>query len=125
MYLTYEEYMAMGGTLTEAEYVLAEFRARKRLDYLTAGRIQAMAVVPESVKQCVLSIVKAEGVLGPCAQADAPPVASFASDGYSESYGSPAQREEALETALNAEIVRLLWGEVDDRGVPLLCRRVR
>ena len=124
MYLTYEEYMAMGGTLAEAEYALAEFRARKRLDYLTAGRIQAMAEVPGAVKQCVLSIVKAEGVLGTGAQADAPPVASFVSDGYSETYASPAQRAEALEAALNAEIARLLWDEVDDSGAPLLCRRV-
>ncbi|MDO4866158.1 MAG: hypothetical protein Q4C10_06335 [Clostridia bacterium] len=125
MYLTYEEYVAMGGTLPEAEYALAEFRARKRLDYLTAGRIQGMAEVPDAVKQCVLSIVKAEGVLATDAQADAPPVAAFTSDGYSETYADPAQRAKALEAALNSEIARLLWDEKDDGGVPLLCRRVR
>ena len=125
MYLSYEEYVAMGGTLTEAEYALAEFRARKRLDYLTTGRIQAMAAVPEAVKLCVMSIVKAEGVLAVGTQADAPPVAAFTSDGYSETYADPAQQKEALEAALNAEIARLLWDETDDDGVPLLCRRVQ
>ena len=41
MYLTYEEYQAYGGTLPEADFTLAEFRARKRIDYLTASRVSA------------------------------------------------------------------------------------
>jgi hypothetical protein len=30
MYLTYAEYQAYGGTLSEADFTLAEFKARKR-----------------------------------------------------------------------------------------------
>ena len=32
MYLTYDEYVAYGGTLDEADFALAEFKARKRID---------------------------------------------------------------------------------------------
>jgi len=42
MYLTYEEYLARGGALSEADFIDAELRARKRVDRLTGGRLEAM-----------------------------------------------------------------------------------
>lgn len=122
MYLTYEEYQAYGGTLTEADFTLAEFRARSRIDYLTDSRVQAMEEVPEAVKLAVMTVIKADGAVGVDTQADAPLVASFSTDGYSESYGSAADRTAMLEKQLNNEISRLLYGVKDDNGVPLLYR---
>ena len=109
MYLTYDEYVAYGGTLDEADFALAEFKARKRIDYLTDSRVEKMAEVPEAVKLAMVSIIKADSAVGVDAQAGAPLVASFTTDGYSESYGSAAE---------------LLYGVKDDNGVPLLYRGV-
>ena len=122
MYLTYEEYQDYGGTLPEADFTLAEFRARKRVDYLTDSRVEAMAEVPEAVKQAMMSIIKVDSAVGVDAQAGAPLVASFSTDGYSENYGSAADQTANVEKQLNAEIRRLLYGVKDDGGVPLLYR---
>ena len=124
MYLTYDEYQSYGGTLPESDFTLAEFRARKRVDYLTDSRVENMAEVPEAVKQAMMSIIKADGVVGVDAQAGAPLVASFSTDGYSENYGSAADQTANVEKQLNAEIRRLLFGVKDDNGVPLLYRGV-
>ena len=124
MYLTYEEYQAYGGTLSEADFTLAEFRARKRIDYLTASRVAAMEEVPEAVKLAMLTVIKADSAVGVDAQAETPLVASFSTDGYSESYGSAADRTQTVERQLNCEIGRLLYGVKDDNGVPLLYRGI-
>jgi len=124
LYLTYDEYQSYGGTLPEADFTLAEFRARKRVDYLTDSRVENMAEVPEAVKQAMMSIIKADSAVGVDAQAGSPLVASFSTDGYSENYGSAADQTANVEKQLNAEIRRLLFGVKDDNGVPLLYRGV-
>lgn len=124
MYLTYAEYQAYGGALAETDFALAEFKARKRVDYLTDSRVEAMAEVPEAVKLAMMTIIKADGAVGVDAQAGAPLVASFSTDGYSENYGSAADQTANVEKQLNAEIRRLLYGVKDDNDVPLLFRGV-
>ncbi len=124
MYLTYDEYQSYGGTLSEADFTLAEFKARKRVDYLTDSRVEKMAEVPEAVKLAMISIIMADGAVGVDAQAGAPLVASFSTDGYSENYGSAADQTANVEKQLNREIGRLLYGLKDDNGVPLLYRGV-
>jgi len=124
LYLTYDEYQSYGGTLPEADFTLAEFRARKRVDYLTDSRVENMAEVPEAVKQAMMSIIKVDSAVGVDAQAGSPLVASFSTDGYSENYGSAADQTANVEKQLNAEIRRLLFGVKDDNGVPLLYRGV-
>ena len=124
MYLTYDEYQSYGGTLPEADFTLVEFKARKRVDYLTDSRVENMAEVPEAVKLAMMSIIKADGAVGVDAQAGAPLVASFSTDGYSENYGSAADQTANVEKQLSREIGRLLYGLKDDNGVPLLYRGV-
>ena len=134
MYLTYEEYQAYGGTMAQADYALAELKARKRIDSMTQGRIAGMVNssrpsatplgeggnVPDEVKAAMFEIIQVEGTFGASAQASAPVVASFTTDGYSESYGSAESRAAAAGEALRATVERLLYGVVDDEGVPLL-----
>lgn len=122
-YLTYAEYAGYyGGTLPEAEFTLAEFRARKRIDYLTDSRVAAMAEVPEAVKLCMLQIIAVDSKFGPEAQVNSPVAASYNTDGYSESYGAPEVQLAAAMKSLEASIRGMLCGELDDRGVPLLYR---
>ena len=124
MYLTYDEYAMYGGTMEEADFALAEFKARKRIDTLTDSRVEKMAEVPEAVKLAMASIIKADSAVGVDAQAGAPLVASFSTDGYSESYGSAAEQTANVERQLTAEVRQLLYGVKDDDGVPLLYRGV-
>ena len=143
MYLTYEEYRAGGGTLDEGDFTRAEFRARKRIDWLTDGRVAAMVeravsrasgadapgsiahgIVPEAVKAAMMSVIRADGAVGAEAMAESAPVVAFDTDGYSERYDSAGERVACLEGQLNADVRRLLAGEKDDWGVPLLYRGI-
>lgn len=122
-YLTYDEYVGLGGTLPASAFTLLEFKARKRIDYLTASRVQNMAEVPIAVKLCMLSIMEMDSAAGAEAQAKNPVVTSFNTDGYSESYGK-AMGVEDIEKSITGIIKTGLYGELDDEGVPLLYRGV-
>lgn len=120
-YLTYDEYQSYGGTASESDFVMLEFRARKRIDRMTASRVQNMSEVPEAVKLCMMSLIQIDSKAGAEAQVENPVVTSFNTDGYSESYGKAMSAEDAGK-AMSASIRTMLWGEVDDDGVPLLYR---
>lgn len=122
VYLTYEEYTGYGGALPETSFALAEFRARKRIDYLTDSRVAAMAVVPEAVKLCMMQLIAVNSKFGVEAQVSDPVVTSYNTDGYSESYGSAEGQLAAVNKSMDAAIREMLYGELDDNGTPLLYR---
>ena len=119
-YLTYAQYTAWGGTLSEAAFNLAEIKARSRIDAMTQGRVAHMAAVPEQVQAAMMEIIQVDGTYSAAAQAAAPVAASFTTDGYSESYGSAESRTAAIEAQLTASIETLLDGITDDEGTPLI-----
>ena len=123
VYLTYAEYQAYGGTLSESDFTLAEFKARKRIDYLTDSRVQDMETVPTAVKLCIMALIDMDAKIGEEAQAS-PEVKSFNTDGYSESYGSRMSMAEA-QKAIGAVVGQYLYGELDDKGIPLLYRGIK
>lgn len=118
-YLTYEQYQAWGGTLSESAFALAEIKARARIDAMTQKRVAYMQTVPEQVQAAMMEIITVDGTYSASAQAAAPVAASFTTDGYSESYGSAESRTAAIEKQLTASILTLLDGVVDDHGTPL------
>ena len=119
-YLTYAEYTAWGGTMTQAEFSLAEVKARARIDALTQNRIAAMATIPEQVKAAMMEVINVDTVYSASAQISHPVAASYTTDGYSESYGSADSRTASVEKRLASELETLLGGLVDDNGTPLL-----
>ena len=122
VYLTYEEYKNYGGTLPQSAFIPLEFRSRKRVDYLTDSRVQAMQEVPEAVKLCVLSLINLENEVGAEAQSKNT-VTSFNTDGYSENYGGKSiSTTDEAEKVMNRTVRTYLHGEYDDNGVPLLYR---
>lgn len=121
-YLTYEEYTELGGTMSESEFPVAEYKAQSRIDYLTDSRVQNMAEIPDAVKLAIMAIMKVDAVYDSGAVASNPIVASFSTDGYSESYGGISEQAQVADKELNSSISRLLYGVKDDNGVPLLYR---
>ena len=100
-YLSYDEYTERGGTREQAEFALAEFKAEKRIDYLTDSRVKAMETVPEAVKLCIMALMAMESRVGTEAQVSNPVVTSFTNDGYSESYGKALGAEDAEKSMNN------------------------
>lgn len=121
-YLTYDEYVSLGGTMDAADYPVAEFKARSRIDWLTLARVQAMQTVPEEVKLAMMAIMSVDAKYSASAQADSAIVSSFSTDGYSESYGGVTEQTIAAEKKLNNEVSKMLFGVLDDYGVPLIYR---
>lgn len=58
MYLTYSEYISMGGQLSEADYNGFEYEAETRIDWYTFNRLHKEAEYPERVKKCVFVLVE-------------------------------------------------------------------
>ena len=123
-YLEYSEYVAYGGSADQTAFPLLEFKARKQIDLLTANRVQNMTVVPEAVKMCMMTIMNMDQASGAEAQATNPQLTSFNNDGYSESYGNALSADDTAKQ-ITKQITAMLYGEVDDNGVPRLYRGAR
>ena len=123
-YLTYSEYTERGGTLSPADFMQAEYDARKRIDRWTDMRVQYMEAVPEDVKSCMMRLIAIGTAAGAEAQISNPTVTSFSNDGYTETYGHAMSAEDAS-TAMDQIIQTGLYGVLNDYGVPLLYRGVR
>ena len=122
-YLTYDEYVRMGGTSTEAQFAPLEFKCRKRIDYLTMGRVKGMAEVPECVKMCMMAIIGIEESVGVQAQIQNPKAQSFSTDGYSESYGDTFSYK-TVSRQIDQTIRTALMYETDDAGEHLMYQGV-
>ena len=57
MYLTYDEYLAFGGTLDETAFDNLEFEARTVIDWWTYNRLQNEEEYPEAVKRCMYKLI--------------------------------------------------------------------
>jgi hypothetical protein len=76
--------------------------------------------VPGEVRVAMMEIIGVDASFGASAQAASPVVASFTTDGYSESYGGVSERMSAAEAKLRGTVGELLYGVTDDEGVPLI-----
>lgn len=57
MYLTYEKYQEFGGTLTEAEFLNYERKARLQLDRRTFNRLKKDTEYPNEVLECMYVLI--------------------------------------------------------------------
>lgn len=124
-YLTYDEYVGYGGTMSETDFKLAEFKARSRIDWITLARVQNMGTVPEEVKLAMMVIMKVDSKYSSDSQSDSAVVSSFSTDGYSESYGGVSEQSENAEKQVTREVRRMLFGVLDDYGIPLIYRGLK
>jgi len=141
MYLTYAEYQEYGGEMDESTFTQAEFKCSKAIDSLTANRVHSMESVPEAVKRCEFELIKQEQLFNDSmnevlARAShgggTSMVASFSTDGYSESYatgtGNTGEYMQVLRfktDEIQKQIISdFLAYECDDNGVRLLYRGV-
>lgn len=58
MYLTYEEYQNMGGTLDVTTFNDLEFEARCKIDYWTFSRLKKETTYPEELQRCMFKLIK-------------------------------------------------------------------
>ena len=96
-YLTYEEYMVLGGTLEEVPFNELEFECRRIIDSRTQNRLLTAEEIPQEVKMLVNKMINTlQGYYVSLNKAQSG-VASENTDGYSVSYISSNQISQLIE----------------------------
>lgn len=129
MYLTYEEYVEMGGSLSEAAFNDIEYEARAYIDWITFRRIRKMlsrgAEIPYEVKECIYHIsrlieAKMSALNVPAGDTSGSyygaGIASQSNDGVSISFNVLSAKDvlDNSEKEINKLITRYLDGVCDD-----------
>lgn len=96
MYITYEKYVAMGGTVSEAAFPALETQAEVTVDYYTQDRLKGKEPLPENLSFLMVKLID---LLQSVPELQA--VNSFSHDGISVSLDNDAQKT-------NANIVQLI-----------------
>ena len=135
MYLTYDEYIAMGGeTLEETAFDNLEFEARATIDWWTFNRLQNEVEYPEAVKRCMFALInliknKQDSMVTDAQAADGTKQAGIthqSNDGVSISYNvmSASRLFDNAKSEIKTTIQQCLNGVVNSLGHKLLYRGV-
>lgn len=132
MYLTYEEYYRMGGTLDEANFLKFEFQAEAQINYLTFSRLKKDKTIPEEVKRLtfyLLDLMEKKAAafsLGKGSSNTSVYVTSQSNDGVSTSYNglAPSDLIELCKADITHAIKSFLDGVTNEAGHKLLYRGV-
>lgn len=132
MYLTYEEYQTMGGTLDESAFNDFEFEAEANINWYTFNRLQNDTTFPEAVKRCVYTLIKLASlkanasVVGDTGDenVNSGAIASQSNDGVSISYNvlSASDAYKLAEDEVGNTIKKYLNGVTNELGRKLLYR---
>ena len=137
MYLTYEEYVEMGGSLSEAAFNDIEYEARAYIDWITFRRIRKMlargAEIPHEVQECIYHIsrlieAKMSALNVPAGDTSGSyygaGIASQSNDGVSISFNVLSAKDvlDNSEKEINKLITRYLDGICDDLNRKLTYR---
>ena len=109
MYLSYQEYTSLGGTIEETIFNKNEFEIESKLDYLTNGRIKNLTEIPEAVKMLCFRLATN---FWEKMNIDAPTNLSSYSNGI-ESFGytntSQSSNTSIIDKQINNLVTEYLW----------------
>lgn len=120
-YLTYQEYLALGGTLDEMPFNLLEYNARKKIDERTFGRLVDKGQEYQEVKLCVYNMIT---TLNSYSSYDTQnkAISSESTDGYSISYGTPQKSTTEAKNSELEDVINSYLANVVIENVPVLYR---
>ena len=130
MYLTYEEYLGMGGTLDDITFNRLEFQAEAEINRSTFSRLRGDTVIPQEVKRLTHYLVdlmrKKELAfsLGKDSSGNDFTITTQSNDGVSISYNglAPSDLIKLCETDFITAIRSYLDGVTNEAGHRLLYR---
>lgn len=85
-YLTYSEYINLGGTLDQSPFNILEYESRRRIDIRTQNRLVGGSEIPTEVKMCEFNMINCIEKYVETTQEIKGNLASESIDGYSISY---------------------------------------
>lgn len=123
MYLTYEEYTTMGGTLDEATFNNFEFEAEVFINWITFNRLKNEDTQSDEVKRTVYSLInllmtKHSILSGSEGNSSDAPAVSMENDGVSVTYStlSGAELFDKLSVDARNIVLRYLSGVKNSQG---------
>lgn len=118
-YLTYAEYITLGGVLNVTAFIRNISRACSAIDNATFFRLHAMREVPQRVKACCRDLAE---FFSACANVSEKGVVSMSqtAGAVSESVTYAAQTAEEMQRTVDNIIFDYLASVTDDNGTPLL-----
>ena len=123
MYLTYEEYTTMGGTLDEATFNNFEFEAEVFINWITFNRLKNEETQSNEVKRTVYSLInllmtKHSILSGSEGNSSDAPAVSMENDGVSVTYStlSGAELFDKLSADARNIVLRYLNGVKNSQG---------
>lgn len=135
MYLTYDEYVERGGTLSETDFDFLAYEAGSYIDWYTFNRLKKYTEIPQAVKDCEFYIIRLLQVkLGAMGIGSLEPsdgndgftqsIASQSNDGVSVSYStlSASDAIKSMSDEIESAIKRQLRGVTNELGRELLYR---
>ena len=132
MYLTYADYLKMGGTLDETSFMNFEFQAESQINRVTFNRLKGDSTFPDEVKRLMKYLVDllekryAAFSLGKNSSNEDPYITSQSNDGVSISYNGMSSSDliKLSEADALTAIRSYLDGVTNEAGRRLLYRGV-
>ena len=123
-YLTYEEFMTLGGTISKMPFNILEFETRNRINNRTQNRINNMKDKPQEVKLCVNAMINTlvQYVID-SSKGINKNIASESIDGYSVSFITGSQVQETIKSKKSEleEIMQTYLGDIrTSDNIPVL-----
>ena len=135
MYLTYEEYLDMGGTLSETDFDFVAYEAGSYIDWYTFNRLKKYETIPQEVKDCEFHIIRlvqaklnnmgiSTSTDGEGSQDTFQQIMSQSNDGVSVSYNALSARDalQSISKEIEETIKRSLAMTMNELGQKLLYR---
>ena len=123
-YLTYNDYVELGGTLAEMPFNILEFEARQYIDKYTYGRLKELPSQIDEVKMCDYKLISMLDGYKSLEEGNRS-IASESIDGYSYSMATVDTNTSSAKNNMVRDIVRtyLIDCKFDD-GTPYMYRGV-
>lgn len=99
-YLTYAEYIELGGTLEEVPFNELEFECRKIIDSRTQNRLHSVTDIPDEVKMCEFKMIDAIVSYSESKKQAQSGVKSENIDGYSVTYLTTNEIQQLITTQI-------------------------
>jgi hypothetical protein len=119
-YLTYEQYLNIGGELEETAFKRNIDRACSFVDLHTQNRLQSVSAVSDRAKACVCDLV--EYLANNVSSGKTVTSKSQSAGGVSESESYATKTTDEINAEMLCIVYDYLATEKDDRGTPLMYR---
>lgn len=123
-YLTYDEYMELGGTLDETPFAILELEARQSINKYTFGRLKGLETQVNEVKVCEFKLINLLETYSSY-ESQNKSIASENTDGYSITYNATTEDVSKAKTNEIKSIVETYLAECKlEDGTPYLYKGV-